>query len=246
MTTDADIYKKLLEPFPSSEVHWRVGATNKDKTSGIPLAYIDARNVMERLDSVVGWDNWMDEYAETQSGVVLCHLSLRINGEWISKTDGAGRTDIEGEKGGISDAFKRAAVKFGVGRYLYELKNEWVAVRQKGRTCVLAVNPQLPAWALPENERGPGLVGGDNKKGKVVAPAEFFGDENDDKAKILNLLKELEELAGEDETQSKWQTILKHNTDGAMKLGDVKPNEMSEVCNALSDTVEATKKTKEE
>jgi hypothetical protein len=246
MTTDAEVYDRLKEPFPSSEVHWRVGATNKDKTSGIPLAYIDARNVMDRLDTVVGWDSWMDEYVETTSGVVLCRLSLRINGEWISKTDGAGRTDIEGEKGGISDAFKRAAVKFGVGRYLYALENQWVPVKQKGRTCVLASNPRLPDWALPESERG---IKAPNPTGSQPAPEEseaFFGDENDDKAEILNLLSKLEELKGENETQVVWQTILKHNTNGAMKLDDISKDEFSVVLNALKDTVKTTEKKEEE
>ena len=56
-------------------------------------------------------------------GRTVCELSLKINGVWITKTDGAGDTNIEGEKGGLSDAFKRAAVKFGVGRYLYYMPN---------------------------------------------------------------------------------------------------------------------------
>ena len=41
------------------------------------------------------------------------------DGEWITKSDGADDSNIEGAKGGISDALKRAAVLFGIGRYLY-------------------------------------------------------------------------------------------------------------------------------
>ena len=50
---------------------------------------------------------------------MICSLSCKVGDNWITKADGAGDTDIEGEKGGISDALKRAAVVWGIGRYLY-------------------------------------------------------------------------------------------------------------------------------
>lgn len=118
--------KDLHKPFPHSSIHWRVGSTTKDKTRGMALAYLDARDVMERLDQVCGPENWSDSYTETHSGKTICTISIRIDEEWVSKADGAGDTDIEGVKGGISDAFKRAAVKWGIGRYLYSLQSPWV------------------------------------------------------------------------------------------------------------------------
>lgn len=147
---------KLKEPFLKKEVHWRVGATNAKKlgvkpweaTSGIALAYINARDVMKRLDDVAGINNWEDEYIETPKGRVICKLSIRMNDEWIIKSDGAGDTATEGEKGAISDAFKRAAVKFGIGRYLYYLPATWVNL-SNGK---IAGNPELPKWALPKQE----------------------------------------------------------------------------------------------
>lgn len=142
-----DVWKLLAEPFNPATIKWRVGATSKDKSKGIALAYVDARIVMVRMDDVVGPDNWQDEYFETASGRIMCRLSIRINGEWITKTDGAGDTGTEGEKGAISDAFKRAAVKFGIGRYLYALPNTWVALDQYRK---LTSVPQLPDWALPK------------------------------------------------------------------------------------------------
>jgi len=102
----------LKMPFSSRELKWRKGQ------GGRQLAYIDARCAMKRLDDVMGIDGWQDSY-KSLDGRTVCELSLKINGVWITKTDGAGDTNIEGEKGGLSDAFKRAAVKFGVGRYLY-------------------------------------------------------------------------------------------------------------------------------
>lgn len=115
----------LAAPFPGDAVHWRAQSMNRDGTSAMALAYIDARDVMDRLDAVCGPANWQDSYAETLKGRLICTLMLRVGDEWISKSDGAGDTDVEGEKGAISDALKRAAVKWGIGRYLYDLPVIW-------------------------------------------------------------------------------------------------------------------------
>lgn len=115
----------LAAPFPADAVHWRAQSVSGDGKSAMALAYIDARDVMARLDEVCGPANWQDSYAETLKGRLICTLALRINDEWISKSDGAGDTDVEGEKGAISDALKRAAVKWGVGRYLYDMPVTW-------------------------------------------------------------------------------------------------------------------------
>ena len=148
-----DIFKKLKEPFPVEEIDWRVGSTNADKTRGIAVAYIQARPVMDRLDETLGPDNWQDAYEPIlgNAGPVgfKCSLSLRINGEWITKTDAADTSDIEAIKGGVSDALKRAAVKWGIGRYLYDLPNTWVELEPRGKSYAMKQTPKLPAWALP-------------------------------------------------------------------------------------------------
>src|SRR3546814_14134583 len=43
----------------------------------------------------------------------------------LFRSDGAGDTAVEVEKGAISDAFKRCAVKWGVGRYRYDIDAVW-------------------------------------------------------------------------------------------------------------------------
>lgn len=60
----------------------------------------------------------------------LCELSIYFEErhEWVSKVDGAENTDIETVKGGISDSFKRAAVQWGIGRYLYKVGSLWVPI----------------------------------------------------------------------------------------------------------------------
>lgn len=124
-----DIFKQLAAPFPPDLVSWRVGSMNKDKTKGMALAYIDARDVMGRLDEVVGPAGWQATYPHA-NGKTICAIGIKVDGEWIWKSNGAGDTDIEAEKGAISDAFKRAAVLWGIGRYLYDLPSPWVAVNQ--------------------------------------------------------------------------------------------------------------------
>lgn len=117
--------KNLFAEFPKEDVHWRAQSLTRNGDKAMALAYIDARHVMERLDHVLGAENWQDRY-EVHGAKTICYLSIKIGGEWITKADGAGDTAVEKEKGSISDAFKRAAVKWGVGRYLYEMPTPWV------------------------------------------------------------------------------------------------------------------------
>lgn len=126
----------LAAEFPQDAVHWRVQGQPYERNgshSAMALAYIDARDVMDRLDAVCGPGNWQNRYSETATGRVLCEIGICIDGAWVWKSDGAGNTAVEGEKGGISDALKRAAVLWGIGRYLYRLDSPWVkcTVNQK-------------------------------------------------------------------------------------------------------------------
>ena len=128
-----DIFGRLKAPFHPDKVSWRVGATNKDKTKGMALAYIDARDVYERLDEVVGPANWQNRYPHAGTKT-CCDIALRIDGEWVWKSNGAGDSDHEAEKGAFSDGFKRAAVCWGIGRYLYDLDSPWVEIEAYGKS----------------------------------------------------------------------------------------------------------------
>ena len=130
--SEVSIFDSLARPFPGFSVRWRIGRKSKKGDKAMPLAYIDARDVMDRLDGVVGPQNWQSRYTETTSGRVICELSILVNGEWITKSDGAGDTQVEREKGASSDAFKRAAVHWGIGRYLYSMDAPWLAIDQWG------------------------------------------------------------------------------------------------------------------
>lgn len=142
----SDICKQLKEPFSTDKVKWRVGKKSKDGNRGLALAYIDSRAVMDRLDDVVGPDNWQRKHDFGPDGEVLCGIGIRIDDEWIWKWDGAAQTKFEGEKGGLSDSFKRAAVSWGIGRYLYDLDSNWVDLDKYNN---IRKEPSLPNWARP-------------------------------------------------------------------------------------------------
>jgi hypothetical protein len=151
MKTSEEIYEALRRPFDAKRISWRVGSTKKDESgkpvSGIALAYIDARDVMARLDEVFGL-NWQCRYTHADKKTI-CEIGVKIDGEWVWRANGAGDSDIEAEKGATSDAFKRAAVLFGVGRYLYDLPNVWMPLKAYGKSAVLDGVPELPKWATP-------------------------------------------------------------------------------------------------
>jgi len=129
--TPAEIFKNLSAPFPPAKISWRVGSVTKDKSKGMALAYIDSRDVMDRFNEVCGPFGWQCDHKVAPDGKkVTCSIGVKSpdDGNWVWRSDGAGETDVEGEKGSYSDSLKRAAVSFGVGRYLYDLESPWVAL----------------------------------------------------------------------------------------------------------------------
>jgi hypothetical protein len=159
--------RALAAYFPPEKVKFRAGATSQNWA--LALAYIDARTVEDRLDYVLGPDGWQTTYDHVGKESVRCTLSVRFvdGGEWITKCDVGSTSDQSDEgdriKSAYSDALKRAAVQFGVGRYLYSLPQIWVGYdAQKKR---LTETPQLPVNCVPSAY----LPAGAEKMGKVKA-----------------------------------------------------------------------------
>ena len=103
---------------------WRVQSTNKYGSQCV--AYIDARDVQDILDEVCSPENWQVTYAE-HKGNLFASIAIKCqyndeNGVWVWKSDCGTESNIEKQKGESSDAFKRAAVMWGVGRFLYSKK----------------------------------------------------------------------------------------------------------------------------
>lgn len=110
---------RLAEPFPEAAIRWRTGR------AGMQFAYITARQVMDRLDGVVGVGGWGDEYRVIDPAAWAVECRLTVLGVTKADIGYPNNPDREGEqeplKAAYSDAFKRAAVRFGVGRFLYDL-----------------------------------------------------------------------------------------------------------------------------
>jgi hypothetical protein len=116
MSQHIEIFAALAAPFSNDEERTR-------RQNGRDFRYITARTAMNRLDEVLGPANWWDEYIPIENAVI-CKMTVRLpDGTTLTKSDAGGFTTTadtsDYEKSGFSDAFKRAAVKFGVGRYLY-------------------------------------------------------------------------------------------------------------------------------
>lgn len=129
-----EILKELAKPFPANKISIKVQTKPNDNGNALCVAYIDARDVMERLDSVVG-GAWSDDYRAAPSGGLECALTVM----GVTRRDvGDDKNDNETEKAGYSDAFKRAAVKFGIGRFLYDMPKMFAKVKQIGKNYYLA------------------------------------------------------------------------------------------------------------
>jgi hypothetical protein len=125
----------LTAPIQPNEIEWRVqSVTSTGKMIVVP--YINNRCVMQRFDAAFGPTNWTSEFREITNGFI-CRLTVYLDGQIITREDGASKTNIEPEKGGISDAMKRAAVQFGLGRCLYDYPKVFIECNDK----------YIPDWA---------------------------------------------------------------------------------------------------
>ena len=128
---------------------WRVQSANQYGASCV--AYIDARDVQDLLDKVVEAGKWQALYEE-HKGNLFCKIGIKIGEEWIWRSDCGTESNVEKQKGEASDAFKRAAVMWGIGRFLYS------------KTIV----------KLPTKEKNGKYVPFSSKSGKFVYDAEMI------------------------------------------------------------------------
>jgi hypothetical protein len=138
-------FELLQSPLAYDEIEWRVqtGGKKDEKPWAKLVPYAGSRALMDRLDEALGPENWCDIYKEGPAGGVLCVVGVRHpdTGEWVFKQDGADNRlneageDSGGIKGGLTDAFKRACVKWNVGhiRALYGVGTLWADINPKGR-----------------------------------------------------------------------------------------------------------------
>jgi hypothetical protein len=154
LTDVATITEALSAPFALHDVKFKPAVVSGNRA--LALAYVDARAIQDRLDQVLGVDGWQDSYRVLEDGTVVCRLRLRIGQDWIAKTD-VGSPSEQGDSGdqrkaAFSDALKRAAVKFGIGRYLYRLPPQWVDYDSHKKQ--FTQTPKLPPFAIPKSSKG--------------------------------------------------------------------------------------------
>lgn len=141
------IAQALAAPFDPSEVKFKPQAVSGNRALAVP--FVDARVIQDRLDDVLGVMGWQDRYECLPDGAVVCRLRIRLGTEWITKEDVGGQSEQPDEgdrrKAAFSDALKRAAVKFGIGRYLYRCKPQWVDYDPQKRQIL-----RPPALPVPE------------------------------------------------------------------------------------------------
>ena len=187
--SDTDFLAELRRPFTAAAVKIKPQVVTKDQTKGLVTFYIDSRLLVERLNAVVGWDKWSDEYrllVEGQQTVAVglpVECSLTVDG--VTKTDVGqlppGEMDDKAWKSAYSDAFKRAGVKFGVGAFLYNLPNIWAETKigDKGKAVGFSdagarmAKQAYAKWlASPANIYGQPLDHGDTEdSGSGAEPA---------------------------------------------------------------------------
>lgn len=144
----------LSQPFRVEEVKFKPQMVKNNKA--LAIAYVDVRLIEDRLDEVLGPEKWQDDYDILPDGSVTCKLRVCLGGQWVTKMDvGSPSEQPDGGdrlKAAFSDALKRAAVKFGIGRYLYRLPAQWVEYDPTKKQIVRP--PQLPAFARPATKPG--------------------------------------------------------------------------------------------
>ncbi len=149
-----DMRKALAREFDPNEVKLKAGVVRGNRA--LAFSYVDARVIEERLDDVFGVDCWQDSYEVLPNGSVVCSLSAFICGRYVCKSDVGSQSDQSDEgdrmKAAFSDALKRAAVKFGIGRYLYSLPQMWLDYDPKTKQLI---RPEKPPASPPASPQAP-------------------------------------------------------------------------------------------
>ena len=121
--------QELKRNLTANEIDFRVGTVIvKTKAWATILAYKDARVDMNILDTVVGQENWQVKFRE-EKDCIVASIGIKIDGEWVWKEGNGINTDFEAQKGGYSDAQKRAGFQWGIGRSLYNFPQIFIELK---------------------------------------------------------------------------------------------------------------------
>lgn len=181
-----DVWANLAAPVPSGVISWRQDGkvTARDgKYFARFVAYVEANTVRERLDSVVPgeWDLTLEllPAISTEDGDgAQCSFKARLQILGVIREDvGTGRD----YKQASTDAFKRAAVRFGIAHELYACEQNWVEMDGDGKYAKPIDDPQQ---AYLRRYGKPGAV--------ALAAVAANGNGNDESAPASSLLTDME------------------------------------------------------
>lgn len=158
-----DVWSALAAPLPAETIGWRQDGRPVEREGrwyARFFAYVDANTVRERLDRVVPgeWDLTLDLLpplpARSDEDAAQCSFKARLQILGVIREDvGTGRD----YKAAATDAFKRAAVRFGIAHELYALDPNWVEVDGDGRWAKPLEEPQA-AYARRSQPRDEGVA----------------------------------------------------------------------------------------
>jgi hypothetical protein len=207
--TAAEITAALAEPFDPGEISWKPQSVKGNRA--LAIAYLNARAVQDRLDEVLDVTGWQDEYELLPDGSVKCSLSVLIDGRWVKKTDVGSQSEQpdggDRMKAAFSDALKRAAVKFGIGRYLYRLPHQWCDYDATKK--MFSATPQLPPWALPKPKKkvDRGTIGEQLHKRLREKDAEYATKKLCQVGALLSAVSDAGRRQGWAESIDKWDEV---------------------------------------
>jgi hypothetical protein len=163
----ADIWAQLSAPLPAGVIAWRQDGRPIQRDGSFTarfVAYIEANTVRERLDTVVPgeWDLTLEllpTLVSEDPDEPNCSFKARLQILGVIREDvGTGRD----YKQAATDAFKRAAVRFGIAHELYAYEPNWVQVDGDSRFAKPVEDP-AEAYARRTSRR---------RRVESVAPAD--------------------------------------------------------------------------
>lgn len=219
------IQAQLAAMFPADAIRWKPQAVNGNKAMAV--AYLSARDVQNRLDAVLGVGGWGSNFEVIAGGSVMCRLSLKIDDEWVTRTDVGSPSDQKDPgdrmKAAVSDALKRAAIQFGIGRYLYDLPKQWVGYNP-AKKC-LTETPELPAWAIPLAPQ------------KALPPQQTAKVTQATVTDLIVLLKQLARIRGVDEV-AQFANFIKSFAPNLKNIQEIPPDQMTIACTKVQKVIE--------
>lgn len=144
-THPKDLWGQLSAPLAKALISWRqdgkvVARDGKFYARFVP--YVDANTVRARLDSVVPgeWDLTLESLPPlpNEDGGTDIAFKARLQILGVIREDVGTGKDY---KAAATDAFKRAATRFGIANELYDYGQNWVPMDGDGRNAKPAVDP---------------------------------------------------------------------------------------------------------